>query len=60
MTFILMDNFGSCSFCEQRTRYVHFRDRALYGVSLEPLQVDPLLNEPIAINTTLLGYEVNT
>jgi len=25
---------------------------------LEPLQVDPLLNEPIAINTTLLGYEI--
>jgi hypothetical protein len=60
MTFILMDNFGSCSFFERRIHYVHFRDRALYGVSLEPLQVDPLLNEPIAINTTLLGYEVNT
>merc|ERR1719193_333725 len=34
------------------------RDKALYGVSLMPLLIDPLMNEPIAINTTLLGYEI--
>jgi hypothetical protein len=35
-----------------------FRDRALYGIGLEPLLVDPLLLEPIHVNTSVLGYEV--
>jgi hypothetical protein len=35
-----------------------FRDRALYGIGLEPLLVDPLLWEPIHVNTSVLGYEV--
>ena len=34
------------------------RDRALYGVSLAPLHLDPLLAEPIAINDDMAGYHV--
>ena len=34
------------------------RDRALYGVSLAPLQLDPLLAQPIAIKDDMAGYHV--
>jgi len=34
------------------------RDRALYGIGLEPLHIDPLMQEPIYVNTSMLGYEV--
>ena len=34
------------------------RDRALYGVSLAPLHLDPLLAQPIAINDDMAGYHV--
>ena len=34
------------------------RDRALYGVSLAPLHLDPLLAQPIAIKDDMAGYHV--
>ncbi|XP_023319732.1 uncharacterized protein LOC111694907 isoform X2 [Eurytemora carolleeae] len=34
------------------------RDRALYGIGLEPLYVDPLMDQPVYVNTSLLGYEI--
>jgi len=34
------------------------RDKALYGIKLEPMLVDPLMKDPIFVNTSLLGYEI--
>ena len=34
------------------------RDRALYGVGLAPLELDPLLPQQLTVNTDLAGYAV--
>eukprot|EP00092_Neocalanus_flemingeri_P039152 GFUD01042614.1.p1 GENE.GFUD01042614.1~~GFUD01042614.1.p1 ORF type:complete len:843 (+),score=261.12 GFUD01042614.1:84-2612(+) len=35
------------------------REKALYGVGLKPLLLDPLMPEPIAIKEDMAGYNVN-
>ena len=35
------------------------RDKALYGINLRPLLLDPLLAEPIKISEDMAGYHVN-
>ena len=34
------------------------RDKALYGIKLQPLELDPLMPEPININEDMAGYHV--
>ena len=34
------------------------RDKALYGIGLKPLHLDPLMPEPIVINDDMAGYHV--
>ncbi|XP_023329327.1 uncharacterized protein LOC111702036 isoform X2 [Eurytemora carolleeae] len=35
------------------------REKELYGVNIEPLQLSPLLGEKVELSRTLLGYQVN-
>ena len=35
------------------------RDSALYGIGLAPLQLDPLMPEPINIDQEMVGYQVS-
>jgi len=35
------------------------RDHALYGIGLSPLELDPLMPEPIVIDQEMVGYQVN-
>ena len=34
------------------------RDSALYGIGLNPLELDPLMPEPINIDQEMVGYQV--
>ena len=34
------------------------RDKALYGIKLQPLELDPLMPEPINISEDMAGYHV--
>jgi len=34
------------------------RDKGLYGIHMEPLLIDPLMKDPIYVNTSVLGYDV--
>ena len=34
------------------------KDKALYGIKLTPMELDPLLAEPIAISEDMAGYQV--
>ena len=35
------------------------RDKALYGINLQPLELDPLMPEPINISEDMAGYHVS-
>ena len=35
------------------------RDKALYGIKLQPLELDPLMPEPINISEDMAGYHVS-
>lgn len=35
------------------------KDKALYGIKLTPMELDPLLAEPIAISEDMAGYQVD-
>ena len=35
------------------------RDKGLYGIHMEPLLIDPLMKDPIYVNTSVLGYDVS-
>ena len=35
------------------------REKALYGIGLKPLLLDPLMPEPIVINDDVAGYQVD-
>ena len=35
------------------------REKALYGIGLKPLLLDPLMPEPIVINDDMAGYHVD-